>query len=223
MWNHGLLANTEDELLFPALRDAPFGSPQEDTEWGIKRHDGSTPEITYCCHPMDLRHLARTTEASEILGLRTDLPTLIVSECCLCYLDVETSRNVVKWFADRIPSLGVVLYEPIGVDDSFGQVMVSNLAARGIAMPTLEHYKTLADQKARLVDLGITGEGDGGGQEAETIENIWQNWVSTAEKMRVDRLEGLDEVEEWQMLARHYCVARGWRGGVGWEGWNGLR
>ena len=90
-------------------------------------------------------------------------------------------------------------------------------------MPTLEQYKTLADQKARLLDLGFQGDGKAGGQEAETVENIWQNWVPSTEKERVDRLEGLDEVEEWQMLARHYAVAWGWRGSNGWEGWSGLR
>ncbi|KAJ5052240.1 uncharacterized protein L3040_001997 [Drepanopeziza brunnea f. sp. 'multigermtubi'] len=73
------------------------------------------------------------------------------------------------------------------------------------------------------VNLGFKEGAEEGGQEAETIENIWQNWVPSTEKQRVDALEGLDEVEEWQMLARHYCVAWGWRGSVGWDGWAGLR
>jgi [phosphatase 2A protein]-leucine-carboxy methyltransferase len=126
---------------------------------------------------------------------------------------------VVKWFADRIPSLGIILYEPIGVDDSFGQMMVANLAARGITMPSLQAYKTLSDQKNRLEQLGFK---DDGGQEAETVERIWEQWIPASEKERVDGLEGLDEVEEWQMLARHYAVVWGWRGKVGWDG-GGLR
>jgi len=134
-------------------------------------------------------------DAKDIQGLQTDVPTLIISECCLCYLDLDTARDVVRWFTDRITSVGIVLYEPIGVDDAFGQVMVSNLASRGIAMPTLEQYKTLADQKARLLDLGFQGDGKAGGQEAETVENIWQNWVPSTEKERVDRLEGLTKLK----------------------------
>jgi [phosphatase 2A protein]-leucine-carboxy methyltransferase len=48
--------------------------------------------------------------------------------------------------------------------------------------------------------------------------------VSEAEKERVAGLEMLDEVEEWQLLARHYCVAWGWRSGAGedtgvFDGW----
>jgi [phosphatase 2A protein]-leucine-carboxy methyltransferase len=126
-----------------------------------------------------------------------------------------------KWFVDRIPSLGIILYEPIGVDDSFGQVMVANLAARGITMPSLRSYKTLLDQKSRLGEHGFTYES--GGQEAETVEKIWEQWIPAPEKERVDSLEGLDEVEEWQMLARHYAVVWGWRGNSGWEGWRDLR
>jgi [phosphatase 2A protein]-leucine-carboxy methyltransferase len=136
---------------------------------------------------------------------------------------VDNSRDVVKWFADKIPSLGIVLYEPIGVDDSFGQMMVANLAVRNITMPSLRLYKTLSDQKARLAELGFKQAEVGAGQEAETMEKIWEQWIPAAEKERVDSLEGLDEVEEWQMLARHYAVAWGWRGTEGWEGWSGLR
>ncbi|PBP27112.1 leucine carboxyl methyltransferase [Diplocarpon rosae] len=217
-----LFGNSDDEELFPGIKAPASRLPEQDVEWGISKARRLIPEVTYCCHPMDLRNLPLLKGPQEILGLRTDVPTLIISECCLCYLDVDTSRDVVKWFADRIPSLGIVLYEPIGVDDSFGQVMVSNLSSRGITMPTLQQYKTLADQKARLLELGLNGNGEDGGQEAETIENIWQNWVPSSEKERVDRLEGLDEVEEWQMLARHYSLVWGWRGS-GWKDWSGLR
>jgi [phosphatase 2A protein]-leucine-carboxy methyltransferase len=43
------------------------------------------------------------------------------------------------------------------------------------------------------------------------VDFIWENWIDEREKERVARVEMLDEVEEWRMLARHYCVAWGWR------------
>ncbi|KAH7312943.1 S-adenosyl-L-methionine-dependent methyltransferase [Rhexocercosporidium sp. MPI-PUGE-AT-0058] len=221
--NNRLLSKSGDETLFPEFKSPAFGISQQNTDWGINTTRDGVSEVTYCCHPMDLRELPHLKDRQDIRGLQTDIPTLIISECCLCYLETETARDVVKWFTDRIPSAGIVLYEPIAVNDAFGQVMVSNLASRGISMPTLKHYTTLSDQKTRLLELGFKGDGDEGGQEAETIENIWQDWVPSSEKQRVDRLEGLDEVEEWQMLARHYAVVWGWRGSTGWEGWSGLR
>ena len=208
----------QNEAHFPDPRTLP---PEQAVEWGFTQSKDAGSETVYCCHPLDLRQLPQSQAPQPIRGLRTDLPTLIISECCLCYLEVDISRDVVKWFADRIPSLGIILYEPIGVDDSFGQMMVANLAARGITMPSLQSYKTLSDQKNRLEQLGF--QEDDGGQEAETVERIWEQWIPASEKERVDGLEGLDEVEEWQMLARHYAVVWGWRGKVGWDGWGGLR
>lgn len=195
----------------------------QDSEWGFSRTcaDGRS-EVLYCCHPLDLRKLPYTPSLkslSDLHGLRDDLPTLIISECCLCYLDVDNAQDVVRWFVDRIPSLGIILYEPIGVDDPFGQMMVANLAARNITMPTVKVYKRLGDQKQRLSDLGFKQTSVDGGQEAEAIDRIWETWISPQEKERVDNLEGLDEVEEWQMLARHYAIAWGWKGSSEWEGW----
>ena len=204
--------------------DINMGSPpQVDGEpgWELLRSvdddGGSGMESGYICHPLDLRQLPTLEQINSFRGLRADLPTLIISECCLCYLEVDIARDVLKWFRDRIPSIGVVLYEPIGVDDAFGQMMVANLAARGIVMPTVQRYKSLNDQLERLKELGFGGEG--GGTNAVTIEEIWEKWIMAEEKRRVDNLEGLDEVEEWQMLARHYALAWGWRGNYGWETW----
>lgn len=110
----------------------------------------------------------------------------------------------------------MVLYEPVRPSDPFGQQMVSNLAARRIRMPTLQVYREIADQEARLREAGFVD-----GARALTVQDIWTRWVPAEDKEAVDRLEGLDEVEEWELLASHYAVAWGWRG-RGFEGWRGL-
>ncbi|KAI1812758.1 leucine carboxyl methyltransferase [Poronia punctata] len=167
-------------------------------------------ENRYWCHGLDLRDLSK----SDLTGLRTDLPTLLLSECCLCYLEAAEASKVIGYFTERIPDLAVVLYEPIHPDDPFGKQMVSNLAARRIRMPTLEVYTDTSRQKSRLREAGFSAAN------SLTIEAIWENWVPTQEKERVDGLEGLDEVEEWNLLASHYCVSWGWRGSS-LEGWGG--
>lgn len=175
--------------------------------------------MRYTCHPLDLRQLPSLEPPASLRGVRTDVPTLVISECCLCYLDVDVATGVIKWFADKIPEVGIVLYEPIGPDDSFGQMMTENLAARGITMPTLRHYKNLDHQRERLASLGFREDAEGGGNDAVSIEHIWEKWVTEEERERVDSLEGLDEVEEWQMLARHYAVAWGWKGSIPFKSW----
>ncbi|GAB1319078.1 carboxy methyl transferase for protein phosphatase 2A [Madurella fahalii] len=162
---------------------------------------------TLTLHGLDLRHFP-----PSLPNLAPSPPTLLLSECCLCYLPPSTSTALIGFFASFCASsLSLVLYEPILPHDPFGKMMVSNLAARGITMPTLEAYPTVADQTRRLRE-------EAGFEQVrcETVDAIWERWVSEGEKERVDRLEGgLDEVEEWRLLAGHYVVAWGWRGGAG--------
>lgn len=83
-------------------------------------------------------------------------------------------------------------------------------------MPTLEAFQDVGDQKTRLEEAGFSG-----GVQAMTVQDIWKGWISRESKEDVDSLEGLDEVEEWELLASHYVVAWGWRG-HGFESLNGL-
>ncbi|KAI3402249.1 hypothetical protein diail_178 [Diaporthe ilicicola] len=197
----------------PALRSV-LPEPKSSDDGSASASWQSTPEGAgnqYWCHGLDLRDLTgdRGEEdplLSRLKGLRTDVPTLLISECCLCYLGTGEARDVIKCFADRIPDLGLVIYEPVKPDDAFGRQMASNLAARRIKMPTLEVYKQPRDQEERLREAGFKEV------RQKTVDTIWGQWVSEEEKERVDGLEGLDEVEEWQLLAGHYIVAWGWKG-----------
>ncbi|CAD6447080.1 83e3d3e9-4c85-4ed9-8f21-6410cc421a9e [Sclerotinia trifoliorum] len=205
------MGQSDSEIAQPMMATGTQGS----REWGLGRTIDGHSEVGYVCHPLDLRKLPAIVGLDSFHGIKCDLPTLIVSECCLCYLEVDVAQDVIKWFTNKIPSIGIVLYEPVGVHDAFGQMMVENLASRGIVMPTVQKYKTLKDQKDRLVGLGFgTAEG---GINAVSIENVWEDWVAGRERERVDRLEGLDEVEEWLLLARHYSVVWGWTVSSGFE------
>lgn len=196
----------------------------------ITAHTLTSP--TYNIHPLDLRTLAidPSTSASPPLPtlphLSTAAPTLLLSECCLIYLSPHDADSILATLTTSLipPStpLALVLYEPIRPHDPFGRVMISNLAARGIHLQTLQKYSSLSRQRARLRSAGFVD-----GQAAADVDFIWGRWVGEAEKERVAGLEMLDELEEWVLLARHYCVAWGWRDEVGeggglfgtaWEG-----
>lgn len=193
----------------------------------------------YHIHPLDLRELSRhapsslpstsSTAATEPMpsfespsllpDVDRNLPTLLISECCLVYLSPQEADDVVRYFTKTLfpsTSLGLIIYEPIRPDDPFGRTMVANLATRGIHLQTLSKYATLDAQRARLREQGLDT-----GQAAADIDFLWERWVSEAEKERVAGLEMLDEMEEWRLLAGHYCITWGWRshgpGGGYWE------
>ena len=172
-------------------------------------------------HPVDLRKFSKsanstTNEAPTVCNLNTLSSTLIISECCLCYLPPNDTDEILKNFSKNIMSsespLALILYEPIRPDDSFGRMMVSNLASRGIVMQTLHRFSTLLRQRQRLKDCGFTNA-----QKAADVDFIWESWISEGEKERVAGLEMMDELEEWHLLAQHYCVAWGWREDVSYS------
>ncbi|KAK5998525.1 Leucine carboxyl methyltransferase 1 [Cladobotryum mycophilum] len=171
------------------------------SNWSSRPSDGGE----YYSHGLDIRSLSTTI--NELLpDLQTDVPTLILSECCLCYLTLEESERVIHYFSSRIPNLGIIIYEPIHLGDPFSDTMMANLAARNIYMPALERCRNQRDQEARLQKVGFEVVNH------LTVDRIWDLWVRPDEKERVDRLEGLDEVEEWKLLAGHYIVVWGSRG-----------
>ncbi|KAK4985824.1 hypothetical protein LTR66_008059 [Elasticomyces elasticus] len=182
---------------------------------------------TYNIHPLDLRSFTRPTTVPNLPNVDPTLPTLLLSECCLCYLPPADTEAILHHLTQTLfpPStpLALVLYEPIRPYDPFGQTMVSNLASRGIHMQTLKKYSTLQAQRERLKLAGFST-----GQGARDVDRIWTEWIGEGEKERVAGLEMLDEVEEWKLLARHYCVAWGWRDVAGksssvfTEAWSGI-
>ena len=174
---------------------------------------------SYRLHAIDLRDLTAKSPPA-IPGLDQELPTLFLSECCLCYLPPDLATSVIQYFTMHLKGpIALVLYEPIRPFDAFGKTMVSNLASRGIHLQTLKRYSTLEAQRQRLRLAGFTD-----GQGARDVHQLWESneWVDDAERERIEKLEWLDEVEEWKLLASHYCVAWGWKGGIFREAWSSL-
>ena len=190
----------------------------------------STCAAGYFLHSHDLRNLPLKSEALRFID--KDVPTLVISECCLIYLAPVEADAVLEYFRGIFPSttpLGAVIYEPLRPHDAFGRTMVANLTARGIHLQTLEANATLAMQKQRLRRVGFgpaaLEEGQEGSDESEALKSVtgavgsvdldfmWSSWVDDKEKERVTDVEWMDEVEEWILLMKHYCVAWGWREG----------
>jgi [phosphatase 2A protein]-leucine-carboxy methyltransferase len=162
---------------------------------------GSIHGNSYNLHPIDLRSLVST----DLPGVDYTLPTLILSEVCLIYMDLEDADAVLTW-TQRFPNAGLMLYEPIEGNDAFGKMMVKNLASRGLQLKTLERYATLNLQRERLLRIGCFSHAH-----ARDMNSLEAS-LSREEKERIAQLEMFDEIEEWRMLAAHYCFAIGWRG-----------
>jgi [phosphatase 2A protein]-leucine-carboxy methyltransferase len=186
----------------PLLSDVIYrAGSRSQTPPGAEIH---TPD--YHLHAIDLRTLNATTPL--LPGMDPTLPTLVISECCLCYLQPDEADQVFSFLVTHFGrgdngagGLGMILYEPIGGNDAFGQVMIENLAMRGISLPTLQRFPTLQAEVQRLADRGL------GAPRAADMMYIYERWITREEQQRISRLEFLDELEELRLLLSHYCVA----------------
>ena len=164
----------------------------------------------YRLHPIDLRTLdPEKAPPTSFESIDPALPTIILSECCLCYLAPAAADAVALYFTKHLfppdAPLGLIVYEPIKPFDAFGKTMVANLATRGIVLQTLKKYGNLEAQAARMRAYGLTNT------RGSDINGLWKHAVSEEEKKRVASLEMVDEVEEWELLAGHYCVTWAWK------------
>lgn len=85
--------------------------------------------------PADLR-LAPSDTLEPMLAssslIDPSLPTLLLFECVLAYMSPASSAQLLEWFVNFSKrssngTLGCIVYEMFGLEDSFGKVMVDNL------------------------------------------------------------------------------------------------
>ncbi|KAH3668222.1 hypothetical protein OGAPHI_001976 [Ogataea philodendri] len=157
----------------------------------------STPR--YHLIPLDLRQLS---SVSQLPSLDPALPTLVLTECCVCYMEDNESNRVLQFFRENLQSGVLVMYDPIGGDSSanYGQIMLQNLSMRGIQMPSLLKYSTIEKQHDRLRELGfsLTNVSD--------LSFVYTHWIDQPELVSINRLELLDELEELSLINKHYCL-----------------
>lgn len=83
----------------------------------------------YTLYPCDLRQSPSTTLGQLVQDgtLSPEVPTLFISECVFVYMPREASDALITWFTETFRTVGGVLYEMFGLNDSFGNMMRHNL------------------------------------------------------------------------------------------------
>ena len=92
--------------------------------------------------------LNNTTETARLLDTCTDrdIPTVVISECLLCYMHKDEAQLLINTVLERFVHGLWISYDPIGgcqPNDRFGTIMQSNLKeSRNLEMPTLMTYNS---------------------------------------------------------------------------------
>ncbi|CAM0137738.1 unnamed protein product [Umbelopsis sp. WA50703] len=126
-------------------------------------------------------------------------------KCVLIYLAPEESQSILDWITANVKNTMFLLYEQILPDDTFGKVMLRNLKSRNIELKGIHAYPTLEAQIQRFKQLNWNGAF------AVDINTLHDRPSAQSEIKRISQLQLLDELEEWRLLAAHYCVAWAWK------------
>ncbi|KAF5384462.1 hypothetical protein D9757_006494 [Collybiopsis confluens] len=186
----------------------------------------------YQLFPADLRqdpNISLKSLTTAPPPLNPSLPTLLICECVLVYMQPEESNCLLQWFQSYFAStgvLGTIVYEMFGLGDSFGRVMVSNLKvgetfevlisarspdelprssskARNVSLPGADPFPSYQSLPSRFLNLGYTTA------RALTLKEIRRSYVEPEELDRISKLEMLDEIEELDLVLEHYAITWG--------------
>ena len=153
---------------------------------------------------LDLRTLKEAGTANSGLDfLDPETPTLVISECVLCYLSPEDNEQVISFWKALLRKPSFVVYEPMALDDAFGETMAQNLRNRGIDLQAFEKFPNLESRKVFFQQLGLASVLTDMSRVGGYSEG---SWFGPLDQQRISRLEMIDEVEEIRLLLQHYCL-----------------
>lgn len=164
----------------------------------------------YHMHGYDLRNIKNAESVKESFKqIDFSLPTIVLSECVLCYISPEDNLRIISSFRESFAQISLLMYEPMSLGDCFGETMTKNLLTRGLTLPTFDAFPNLQLRQAFLRDkcgfpiTKLTNMSEVGGYSGNITD---RPWLSISELRRISRLEMVDEIEEMKLLFEHYCL-----------------
>ena len=141
------------------------------------------------------------------------IPTLIIAECVMVYLDPEAVEPIIQFFGETFKTVAFMDYEIFNSKSNFGKMLLSNFAKRGLNLDAIENFESLPQIEGMFKKNGFAR------CQVENMNTIFMKFLPQPEVQRVRKLEWLDEWEELRLMQDHYFIAIGVKNegeGLGW-------
>jgi len=155
----------------------------------------------WIAHDLKTEHAVLMNQKLIPVGLDPKVPTLVVFECVQMYISTESVDQLLNAISTVCSDCHICSYEPIVGSDSFGTMMEENLTKAGVVQRdsclvkrrTLQAYLSSFKQAGWKRSVGCD------------MHTAFQTLLSEQERVKANRTEFLDELEEWMLIMRHYC------------------
>nr|XP_013014260.1 tRNA wybutosine-synthesizing protein 4 isoform X2 [Cavia porcellus] len=165
------------------------------------------PESTLCFESLDyhilgldLQQLQQLEEALDAAGLDAAIPTLLLAEAVLTYLQPSSAAALIAWAARRFSNAFFVVYEQMKPQDAFGQVMLQHFQQLNSPLHGLDLFPDVESQRCRFLEAGWPA------CSAMDMNEFYRCFLPAEERQRMEHLEPFDEFEEWHLKCSHYFI-----------------
>eukprot|EP01038_Epipyxis_sp_PR26KG_P006040 gene6040-8316_t len=150
----------------------------------------------------------------ELNGFDRRVPTFVLSECVLIYLDADKSNKLCFDLIESLHNMVWLSYDMINPNDAFGKTMKRNLANAGHYTPGFIEFPSLSSQEQRFLSCNSSQA------KSCSMLSFYNQRISTEEKNRISKIERLDEVEEWNLIMDHYSLTVATKRSLSEADWN---
>lgn len=154
------------------------------------------------CDITSISKLKKKLEENIPQDKKDDL-SIIICECILVYIDREKTVEILSTLYNKLKNSIILEFDLIGANDGFGKEMVMNLSTRNIQLKGFEGVPDIKAQIERLQEVGY--------KEVEFVDmkTVYNKFLSPEERNRINKLEMMDEFEEFDLLQTHACYGYG--------------
>ncbi|XP_034615095.1 tRNA wybutosine-synthesizing protein 4 [Trachemys scripta elegans] len=160
---------------------------------------------------VDLSELSKLEQALKEAGLDPEVPTMLLAEVVLTYMEISRSDALIQWAAQHFPCAQFVVYEQMHPEDPFGRIMQQHFSQLNSVLHALAQYPDCEAQRRRFLQRGWAK------CSVLDMNEFYASFIPEDERRRVQALEPFDEYEEWHLKCSHYFILAASKGKeLGW-------